>query len=188
MRSRSRAIAARAVAPREGAGEQIFLDRQMAEAVAALHHLDGAAAHQFVRRGTIDALALEQDLALGDLAALRPQEIGDRLQRRRLARAIGAEQRDDAAPPQAERDALQHEGDAVVDDLYIADFEDGGGHERLPDTPSPALAGEGRGEGGGNYDHPHPALRATFSARAEQGHDLLSQGSVRAGQPAFFSA
>ena len=39
-----------AVAAREGAGEQVFLDRQVGEAMAALHHLDAAAAHQFVGR------------------------------------------------------------------------------------------------------------------------------------------
>ena len=69
----------------------------MAEAMPALHHLDAAAPHQLVRRRRLHLVALEQDRALGDLAALGMQQIGDRLQRRRLARAVGAEQRDDAA-------------------------------------------------------------------------------------------
>ncbi len=43
------------------------------------------------------SLAVEHDRALGDLAALGMQQVGDRLQRRRLAGAVGAEQRDDAA-------------------------------------------------------------------------------------------
>ena len=43
------------------------------------------------------SLAVEHDRALGDLAALGMQQVGDRLQRRGLAGAVGAEQRHDAA-------------------------------------------------------------------------------------------
>src|SRR5260221_13309318 len=59
-----------AVAARESAGEQILLDGEMAEAVAAFHHLDDAAAHQVVGRELVDALSRIGDAALGDLAAL----------------------------------------------------------------------------------------------------------------------
>ena len=45
----------------------------------------------------VDALALEHDRALGDLAALGVEQVGDRLQRRGLAGAVRAEQRHDAA-------------------------------------------------------------------------------------------
>ena len=69
----------------------------MAEAVAALHDLDAAAPDQFVRRQRLHLLALENDVAFGDLAALGAQQVGDGLERGGLARAVGAEQRGDAA-------------------------------------------------------------------------------------------
>ena len=69
----------------------------MAEAMAALHDLDRAAPHEVVGREPVDALALEQDRALGHLAAFGAKQVRDRLQGRRLAGAVGAEQRDDAA-------------------------------------------------------------------------------------------
>jgi hypothetical protein len=60
----------------------------MAEAVAAFHDLDDAAAHEVVGRQPVDALAAMVDAALGDLAALGQQQVGDRLERRRLAGAV----------------------------------------------------------------------------------------------------
>ena len=54
-------MARAAVPAREGAGQQVLLDGQMAEAVAALHHLDAAAPHEIVGREAVDALALELD-------------------------------------------------------------------------------------------------------------------------------
>ena len=45
----------------------------------------------------VDALAGKGDRALGHLAALGAQQVRDRLQRRRLAGAVAAEQRDNAA-------------------------------------------------------------------------------------------
>src|SRR5687767_6952859 len=89
----------------------------MLEAMPPFHHLADAAAHQLSRAGAIDALAAEGDLSLGDLAALGAQQVGDRLERGGLAGAIGAEQRDDAALLDLERDALQHEDHVVVDHL-----------------------------------------------------------------------
>jgi predicted dinucleotide-binding enzyme len=91
-------LAARNVAG-VGAGEEVFLDRQVAEAVAAFHHLHHALLHQFVRRQLVDALAAEGDRALGHLAALALEQGGDRLQRGALAGAVGAEQGDDPALP-----------------------------------------------------------------------------------------
>ncbi len=55
---------------RERAGQQVLLDRQVLEAVPALHHLAHAHAHELVGRELVDALALELDRALGDVAAL----------------------------------------------------------------------------------------------------------------------
>ena len=43
-------------AARVGAGQQVLLDGEMAEAVAALHHLDAAAAHEIAGREAVDAL------------------------------------------------------------------------------------------------------------------------------------
>ena len=62
---------------------------------------------------------------LGHLAALGAQEVGDGLERRRLARAVGPEERDDAALGHRERHALQHEDHVVVDDLDAVDLEEG---------------------------------------------------------------
>jgi hypothetical protein len=50
----------RPVAARIGAGQEILLDGQMLEAVAALHDLDDAAAHQFVGRQALDPVALNK--------------------------------------------------------------------------------------------------------------------------------
>src|SRR5512133_841614 len=86
-----------AIPARESAGQKVLLYRQMAEAMAAFHDLDAAAPDELVRREPVDALAGKFDRAFGDLAALRVQKVGDCLQGRGLASAIGAEQRDDPA-------------------------------------------------------------------------------------------
>ncbi len=41
---------------RIGAGQQVLLDGEVTEAVAALHHLDAAAAHELAGREAVDAL------------------------------------------------------------------------------------------------------------------------------------
>ena len=69
-------------------------------------------------------IAVEQDRALGDFAALGMQQVRDRLQGRGLAGAVGAEQRDDAAARHLERHALEHEDDVVVDHLDVVERED----------------------------------------------------------------
>ena len=138
-----------AVAARERAGQEVLLDRQMGEAMAAFHHLHAAAPHQLVRRARLHLLAVEHDRALGDLAALGMQQVRDRLQGRRLAGAVRTEQRHDPALRHLQRHALQHEDDVVVDDLDVVDDEDrlggrglfDGGHCGLRFT-SPRLRGE----------------------------------------------
>ena len=99
----------------------------MAEAVAALHHLDAAAPHHLVGRKRLHFGAVEHDRALGDLAALGVKQIGDRLERGGLAGAVGAEERHNAAVRHRQRHALEHENDAVVDDLDIVEGENGRG-------------------------------------------------------------
>ena len=96
----------------------------MAEAAPALHDLDAAAADQVVGRARVHLLALEQDGALGDLAALAVQQVGDCLERGGLAGAVGAEQRHDAAGRHFQRDALQNQDDVAVHDLDVVDDED----------------------------------------------------------------
>ena len=110
---------------RERAGQQVLLHRQMLEAMPAFHHLAHAHPHQLVGRQLVDALALELDRALGHVAALGRQQVGDRLERRALARAVGAEQRDDLALRHFQRHALQHEDDVVVDHLDVVHREIG---------------------------------------------------------------
>src|SRR4029078_528779 len=68
-----------AVLAREGAGQEILFDSEVGEATPPLHHLNAAASHQFAWRQGLHFDAVEQDRAFGDLAALRMQQIGDRL-------------------------------------------------------------------------------------------------------------
>ena len=68
-------------------------------------------------------LALELDRALGHVAALGPQQVGDGLEGGRLAGPVGAEQADDAALGHLQGDALQDQDDVVVDDLDVVDGE-----------------------------------------------------------------
>ncbi len=95
----------------------------MFETVAAFHDLDDAALDQFVGRQAVDAFAPEQYLALGDFAAFGPQKVGNGLQRRRLAGAVGPEEGDDAPLGNLKRYPLQHQDHMVVDDLDVVDHE-----------------------------------------------------------------
>ena len=92
--------------------------------MTAFHDLDAAAPHELVRREVLDLGPVEYDRALGDVAALGVQQIGDRLERRGLAGTIGAEQRDDPAFRHLERHALEHQDDVIVDHLDVVDGED----------------------------------------------------------------
>ncbi len=105
----------------------------MGEAVPPFHHLDAAAPHQLVGRARMHLAAVEDDRALGHLAALGRQQIGDRLQRGRLAGAVRAEQRHDLALGHVERHALEHEDDVVVDDLDVVDRRGSARRGRLTD-------------------------------------------------------
>src|SRR5208282_4953797 len=195
----------RPVAPSKRAGEQIFLDAEMAEAVAALHHLDAAAAHHLVRREPLNLGAVEHDRALGHFAALGMQQIGDRLQRGGLAGAVCSEQRHDAAVRHRERYALEHENDAVVDHFDIIERENrrgiccryrrghrrsGGSHRRfLPVFQERSIvareAGGTRAPGSARPSSLCIQLLTVPLPRAarESAYEDLSQGSVRLGQP-----
>ncbi len=95
----------------------------MLKAMPPLHDLDEAASHHIGGIEAVDARPGKGDRALGHLAALGPQQVGDRLEAGGLAGAVGAQQRDDAALRHRQRDALQHQDDVVVDDLDIVDGE-----------------------------------------------------------------
>ncbi len=87
------------------------------------HHLHHAALHQVGRREVFDALAAQLDRALGDLAALALEQVGDGAQRGGLARAVAAQDGDDAALGHLQRDTLEHQDHVVVDDLDAVDVE-----------------------------------------------------------------
>ena len=109
----------------EGAELQILDRRHVGDDAAAFHHLKDAAADDLVGVDAVDARAVEHDLAADDLAVLGLEQARDRFQRRRLAGAIGAEQRDDRALGHLEAEAAQHQDDLVVDHLDVADAEEG---------------------------------------------------------------
>jgi len=160
---RRRELAARHAA-RERAGQQVLLDRQVLEAMAPFHHLADAHAHELVGREPVDAMAAEVDRALRHLAALGLEQVRDRLERRALAGAVGAEQRDDRALGHLERDALQHQDHVVVDHLDVVHREvtlDGGrgrgGHRGACD---PRLGGRSGSRGwreGARAPSPQPS-------------------------------
>ena len=87
--------------------------------------------------GAVDALAVELDRAVGDLALLGVEEPGDRLQGGGLAGAVRAEERDDLAPRDLEREPLQDEDHVVVDDLDVL-------QARASTSPLRAGGGSGR--------------------------------------------
>src|SRR2546426_961143 len=82
--------------PGVAAGEEILLHGQVLEDVPALHDLDDSSRDDLGRILPMDRLPLPLDRALGDVAALGPEQPGDRLQSRALAGAVGPEERDDA--------------------------------------------------------------------------------------------
>src|SRR5207302_6237354 len=69
-----------AVAARIGAGQEVLFDRQMLKAMPPLHDLDEAASHDIGGVEPVDAGAVKGDRALGHLAALGAQKVGDRLE------------------------------------------------------------------------------------------------------------
>ena len=103
----------------EGAEVKVLHDRHLREDAAALRHLRDALLDDLMGADTGDALPQE-----GDAARLWLQEARDRAQRRRLAGAVRADERDDLAFIDFEADALERVDGAVVD-VYIIDFQHG---------------------------------------------------------------
>jgi len=88
-----------------------------------VYHLHHAALDQIGGREVFNALAPQFDGALGDLAALALEQVGDGAQRGGLAGAVAAQDGHDAALRHLQRDALEHEDHVVVDDLDAVDVE-----------------------------------------------------------------
>ncbi|CAM2160090.1 hypothetical protein PT2222_70073 [Paraburkholderia tropica] len=93
---------------REIGEAHVFRDRERGKQAATLDDEAGAAPRARMRRAR-ERLAVEQDLAF-DLR----QEARDGEQRRRLARAVAAEQRDDLARVHVERDVAQDLAAAIA--------------------------------------------------------------------------
>ena len=150
------------VAARESAEPQVFKRRHVGDDAATLHYLDDAAADDLVGIDAVDALAFEDDIAAGDLAVFGLEQTGDRLQRRRLARAVSAKQCDNRPFRHLKAQPAQHQDDVVIDHLDIvhaeqrrgsgndawsgADCIDGFGHRlcHLPDLSMPGRKREVR--------------------------------------------
>src|SRR5438477_3055782 len=101
--------------------DQVFLDRQIFEDTPPLEDLHDAALDDIERQQPVEPRAIELDTALGHLAAFGVQEAGDCLQRRRLAGAIGAEEGRNMPLLGMQRDAPQHQNDAVIDDFDVVE-------------------------------------------------------------------
>ena len=91
--------------------------------MAALHHLHHATLHKVGRRQVLDALTAQLNRALGDLAPLTTQQVGNRPQGRGLARAIATQNGHDFALRHVQGNPLQHQDDVVVNDLDAIDVE-----------------------------------------------------------------
>jgi hypothetical protein len=96
---------------------------EVLEHAPALHHQRDPALHALGRAEPGDLGAVEPDRAARDRAALAGQQARDRLERGRLAGAVRAEQRDDLARGDRERQAAQHEERPVVDDVDAGELE-----------------------------------------------------------------
>jgi hypothetical protein len=114
-----RLLDAGAVAPRERAGAQVLVDRELGEDAPAFHHLGRALADDLGRVEAVDALAVELDRPARDRAAMETQKAGDRAQQRCLAGAVGAEEGDDLARRHLEADTPQHLDRGAVHDLEV---------------------------------------------------------------------
>ncbi len=105
------------------AGDKVFLSRQVLEHAPAFKHLRHAALDHVVGQETVEALAVELDAAFCDLAAFGTQQPGDRLQSRGLAGAVGAEEGGNMPLLGVQRDALQHQNHAVIDDFDVVECQ-----------------------------------------------------------------
>ena len=104
-----------------GRSSQIFFNRQILKNPSPFHHMEESAPHQLMRSETRYGIALEQDFTCCDLAIFQFEQIGNGLQRGRLACSIGAQQCDHRSLVDFQRQAAKHLDRLVIDDLDIID-------------------------------------------------------------------
>ena len=95
----------------------------MLKTVTTFHHLNHAPTHQFIGRQAVYILSLKSYGPFGHITALSAQQVGNRLERGGLARAIGAKQGYNASFHDFERDPFQHEDHMVIDHLNVVDHQ-----------------------------------------------------------------
>ena len=95
----------RLVVDRVGAHVQVLLDGQLREDAPPLGHLHHAARDHLVRSHVSDVLAVEVNAAF-----LGHEQAADRVERRRLAGAVGPDERHDLALVDGQRDARAGHG------------------------------------------------------------------------------
>src|SRR5207237_9990976 len=120
-----RAGHARGIALRVGAHLEVLEHRHLREDDAALRHIGEAAAQDEVGPHAGDLLAVEDHTALA-----RAEEADDRLERRRLAGAVGPDNADNLARVHLERDILQDVHLAVAGGEPVRDEQRGLRHRR----------------------------------------------------------
>src|SRR5271163_4044449 len=96
---------------------EVFLDRELREDAPPLGYMGDAAGDDGIGGEAADRSALKADLAGG-----WAQQAGDRLERRRLARAVGADQRNDFAAAHLQADPAERLH-LIVEDIETDDFE-----------------------------------------------------------------
>lgn len=115
----------------ERTGVQIFLHRQTGEDVPSFRYLYEPVCHGAGGVRTGDPFATEPDGAFGDPAAVQAERAGDGAHERRLAGAVAAEERDDAAAADVQGHPPQNGRASAVPDDESIDFE----HVGLPCRP-----------------------------------------------------
>src|SRR5262249_39356674 len=105
---------------------QIFLDRECLEDLASLRHEDDAAACDVIGWQAENRLRIEADRAPLNFGIVDRQKARDRAHGRALARAIGAEQRNNAVVRHLQRYALHRDNDTAVCDFEVFDFQQSG--------------------------------------------------------------
>src|SRR5262249_7537061 len=109
------------VTPRVAADAEVLLDCERLEHLATFHDLHDASATDVFRVQAVDAPSHELDAAVGHATVLGSEQTGDGLQRRRLPRPVGAEERHVLPLADLERQPFEHENDVAVDDLDVVE-------------------------------------------------------------------
>src|SRR5207247_336971 len=94
-------------------------DGERLEDLAPFHHLHDTEPADLLRIPAVDPSPHELDAAVGHLAVLGLEQPRDGLERRGLARPVGAQQRHDLALGDVERESLEDQDHVTVDDLDV---------------------------------------------------------------------